>query len=306
MGLGSDVNTVYRQEIEEAKAQQAEQAELRARQRELERKAALLALRGESLVYLEQFPAETVADEQYRRQLLNEYFQANSIGGTVGARAALLDYVLGPMALNPQDDPAFEMMGQIGRYGEDIEGIAIFAIEVSMGAGSVEAAGPLARAAEGYLARSAIGRTIRAQIQKMSAARAEDPWALQRGFARISWGPRTAVDAADEALAAGKTRGAASQLDVGGQRFTDVSGAKPGLHARVQEALDRVPPAERAPWHGHCAEVGCVDQAFKTGVDPRGGTSIAVNIGRSGSGHGTFKEACSSCRRMLEFLGVRF
>ena len=51
--------------------------------------------------------------------------------------------------------------------------------------------------------------------------------------------PRTAVDAADEALAAGKSRGAAAQLDVNGQRFTDISGAKPDLHPRVQEAEAR-------------------------------------------------------------------
>jgi hypothetical protein len=114
------------------------------------------------------------------------------------------------------------------------------------------------------------------------------------------------MDAADEALAAGKTRGAAAQLDVAGRRFTDVSEPKPNLDPRTQAALDSVPAAERAPWHSNSGEVGCVDQSFKAGIDPSGGTSIAVSIGNSALRHGTFKEACSSCRRMLTFLGVRF
>ena len=79
------------------------------------------------------------------------------------------------------------------------------------------------------------------------------------------------------------------------------------LHPRVQEALDSVTPANRAPWHGKCAEVGCVDQALKSGIDNlEDATSIAVNIGKSGTGHGTFKEACSSCQQFLEFFGIKF
>ena len=86
----------------------------------------------------------------------------------------------------------------------------------------------------------------------------------------------------------------------------DVSGPKAGLHPSTQEALKSVPVASRAPWHGGCAEVGCVDQIFRRGLHPRGGTSSAVNIGESGMGHGSFREPCSSCQCMLDFLGVKY
>jgi hypothetical protein len=118
---------------------------------------------------------------------------------------------------------------------------------------------------------------------------------------------RTAIDAADEALAAGKSRGAAAQLDVNGKRFIDVSGPKNNLHPLVQKALDSVPASKRAPWHEFCAEVGCVDQAIKSGIENlKNAVSIAVNIGKSGTGHGTFKEACSSCKHFLDFFGIRY
>jgi len=44
---------------------------------------------------------------------------------------------------------------------------------------------------------------------------------------------------------------------------------------------------------------------MKDGVDPRGGSISTVDIGRSGSEHGTRKGACSSCQDMLKYFGVK-
>jgi len=162
---------------------------------------------------------------------------------------------------------------------------------------------PLAGGFTGWLATFQTGRLalglfgIGADIQAMS-----DGLPAGGGVAG-----RSAEAAADAALAAGRTRGAAAELRVGDQVFTDVStgGASRTLHPDVNAALDRVAPGERAPWHGGCAEPGCVSQALNAGVNPAGGTSRAVNIGESGRGHGTPKMTCSSCRAMLDFFGIK-
>jgi len=117
---------------------------------------------------------------------------------------------------------------------------------------------------------------------------------------------RSAETAANTARALGRTSGAAAELRVGSRVFTDVStgGTARTLHPKVQAALDKVPQAQRAPWHGHCAEAGCLSQALEAGVNPAGGTSRAVNIGTSGKGHGTPKPTCSSCKNVLDEFGV--
>jgi RHS repeat-associated protein len=119
---------------------------------------------------------------------------------------------------------------------------------------------------------------------------------------------KSADTAADAASLAGRTSGAAAELRVGNQVFTDVStgGSIRAIHPQVQAAANNVPLAQRAPWHGHCAEVGCLSKALSAGVNPAGGTSRAVNIGASGAGHGTAKKACSSCRHILEQFGVKY
>ncbi|MEJ5150699.1 RHS repeat-associated core domain-containing protein [Comamonas sp. MYb396] len=117
---------------------------------------------------------------------------------------------------------------------------------------------------------------------------------------------KTAEAAADAARAAGRTKGAASELRIGDRVFTDVStgGASRTLHPDVNAALDKVPKNKRAPWHGYCAEMGCLSQSLDAGVNPEGGTSRAVNIGSSGRGHGTPKQTCPSCRNVLDQFGV--
>ncbi|NTW40363.1 MAG: hypothetical protein HGA44_10830 [Cellulomonadaceae bacterium] len=116
----------------------------------------------------------------------------------------------------------------------------------------------------------------------------------------------TAPAAADAALAAGRTTGAAAELRVGGQVFTDVStgGAPRVLNGSVQAALDAVPFAQRAPWHGACAEMGSLSQALDAGVNPAGGMIRAVAIGTSNPGHGLPKVICTSCSAVLDVFRV--
>ncbi|CAI8926274.1 RHS repeat-associated core domain-containing protein [Pseudomonas sp. IT-196MI5] len=110
--------------------------------------------------------------------------------------------------------------------------------------------------------------------------------------------------AANAALSAGKKSGAAAELRVGNQVFTGISGESAPHNPKVTGALMGTPGANRANWHGGCAEIVCLDKALNAGVDPAGGTSRAVNIGISGSGHNTPKPACSSCRDIQKYFGV--
>jgi hypothetical protein len=116
------------------------------------------------------------------------------------------------------------------------------------------------------------------------------------------------VAVADAALAAGKTEGAASELVVGNRAFTGVSDELVPDHPDVLGALMGVPKANRAPWHGACGEIVCLNKAMNAGVDPRGGTISTVNIGTSGGGvgHGTPKAPCVTCNFILKLFGVRF
>jgi hypothetical protein len=62
--------------------------------------------------------------------------------------------------------------------------------------------------------------------------------------------------------------------------------------------------AQQAPWHGACAEMGCLSQALNVGVNPSGGSIRAVAIGKSNPGHGLAKMVCSSCSAVLDDFGV--
>jgi hypothetical protein len=115
-----------------------------------------------------------------------------------------------------------------------------------------------------------------------------------------------AVAAADEALAAGKVSGAASELRVGENSVTAVSGEIVPPNPDVTGALMGTPTVARAPWHGGCAEIACLDKALNMGLDVNGGRISTANIGISGAGHGTLKVACSSCAFVLRIFGVEF
>ena len=117
---------------------------------------------------------------------------------------------------------------------------------------------------------------------------------------------------ADLAQRDGATSGVAAELVLEDRVFVDVSGSARGaaprvLHPKVVEALDAVPEELREPWHGECAEPGCISQALDAGLDPAKGTSTAVRIRRPGHPkHATHIAACSSCRALLEWFGILY
>jgi RHS repeat-associated protein len=133
-------------------------------------------------------------------------------------------------------------------------------------------------------AASTTGKLMSSEVEKLAAKSAEA--------------------AADAALAAGKRAGAAAELRVGDRVFTGVSGEAVPQNSRVMGALMGTPSTARAPWHGACAEIACLEKALNAGVDPAGGTARAVNIGVSGAGQNTPKAVCSSCADILRFFGV--
>ncbi|MGJ0626418.1 RHS repeat domain-containing protein, partial [Xenorhabdus bovienii] len=121
--------------------------------------------------------------------------------------------------------------------------------------------------------------------------------------------PRSAEEAADRALAVGKMSGASAELRIGNRVFTGISGETVPQNSKVTGVLMGTPPAHRAPWHGGCAEISCLDQAFNAGVkveDLTNATSKALNIGTSGLAHKSPKPACSSCSYVLKHFGVKF
>ncbi|MBD1229661.1 hypothetical protein [Xenorhabdus griffiniae] len=78
--------------------------------------------------------------------------------------------------------------------------------------------------------------------------------------------PRSAEEAADRALAAGKVSGASAELRIGNRVFTGISGETVPQNSKVTGVLMGTPPTHRAPWHGGCAEISCLDQALNAGV----------------------------------------
>lgn len=78
-------------------------------------------------------------------------------------------------------------------------------------------------------------------------------------------------------------------------------------HAAVREALDAVPPGARSPFHGQCAEIHCLMQAFEAGDDVAGGTLSTARVrGPNSPAHGTPIPPCPSCQPVLDKLGVRY
>jgi hypothetical protein len=116
-----------------------------------------------------------------------------------------------------------------------------------------------------------------------------------------------AQDAAFVAQAAGRTNGVAAGLAKNGKVFSDVStSAKRVNEPAVQKALDSVPESVKSAYHGQCAEIGCLNQAIKAGVNPSGGSMKAVKIRAAGNAaHGATKEACGSCAHVMDQLGVK-
>ena len=119
----------------------------------------------------------------------------------------------------------------------------------------------------------------------------------------------SAVATADAAQAQGRTSGTAAALRTADGTFTDVSagkGAPAGVnHPEVQQALDNVPAAERSPYHGGCAEVGCLNQAKNAGAEVQGSRMATAKIRKPGNpSHGQPNPPCSTCRHVMDQMGV--
>ncbi|MBK9724881.1 MAG: hypothetical protein IPO89_07475 [Actinomycetales bacterium] len=109
---------------------------------------------------------------------------------------------------------------------------------------------------------------------------------------------------ADAQYRAGKMKGAVAEFKAGGRSFIDASGSPTQLHPRVSAVLDSIPARARAPWHGGCAEPRCVSQALRAGVDPKGGSMRAVQIGDKGQvPHGAVRPPCQSCAFLRDAMG---
>jgi RHS repeat-associated protein len=117
----------------------------------------------------------------------------------------------------------------------------------------------------------------------------------------------SAEKAADTALRNKRSSGAAAELTRDGVVLTTgVSGKPVPPNDAVTGVLMGTPKANRAPWHGGCAEVASVDKALNAGIDVQGASMRAVNIGKSGAGHHTTKEICSSCKFLLKHFGIKW
>ena len=90
-----------------------------------------------------------------------------------------------------------------------------------------------------------------------------------------------------------------------GQVFSGSSGRQNPLNETVQGMLDQVPPNQRSPFHGGCAEMSCLSNAIEAGANPRGGVMSTVKVGAPGSPrHGQPFPPCSSCSYVQEQLGI--
>ncbi len=78
----------------------------------------------------------------------------------------------------------------------------------------------------------------------------------------------------------------------------------------VQNMLDNVPQAERSKFHGGCAEMNCLDNTYRSGVDPRGGEIGTAKVRVEGSAAesecGTSHEPCSTCANVMDQAGVKY
>ncbi len=102
----------------------------------------------------------------------------------------------------------------------------------------------------------------------------------------------------------------AAALTVGNKTFTGTSvrgrGAT-GVDPRVQQVLDDIPEALRAPpgQHGRCAEPQSISRALEAGIDPSGGASAARQIrAPNNPAHGTPRSACPTCQELLRRFNI--
>ncbi|MGW1771171.1 YwqJ-related putative deaminase [Streptomyces sp. NPDC002104] len=118
--------------------------------------------------------------------------------------------------------------------------------------------------------------------------------------------------------------GVAASLLVGGRvlSHTNLSGdGEPRLHSAVQAFFDELPPAQREPFIGYCAECALISDQFHaldaqrndgrtTDLDEAlshfaGSAIVARKIRPHGDPeHGAEAEVCRSCSALLDRLGI--
>ena len=129
--------------------------------------------------------------------------------------------------------------------------------------------------------------------------------ALAAAGARAISGAR---GAAETARASGASGGATSAVVTSSGRVftgasTNAGGPGGATNSVVQGALDAVPAASRAPFHGCCGEINALSNAANAGQNLNG--AIVATVRAVGAGADKVMKACPSCRAVAEKLGVR-
>jgi hypothetical protein len=92
----------------------------------------------------------------------------------------------------------------------------------------------------------------------------------------------------------------------GTSAFHGLSRTGEALHPRLQQALDRVPPALRSPFHGKCAEVNAIDKALKAEARVRESVMRTMKVRPvTHAEHETLHKPCRSCECVMREMAVR-
>jgi len=146
-------------------------------------------------------------------------------------------------------------------------------------------------AATAGVASKAVGPVAKVVKERVSSWKARVPNAID--------------DVADSAQARRPRPATVAVLETREGTFSGASGTGQSLHPRVQAALDSVPPSNRSPFHGSCAEPQCISRALEAGVDPSGGKMTAARVRRPGHPkHATTIPPCSSCAEVQRSFGI--
>ena len=111
----------------------------------------------------------------------------------------------------------------------------------------------------------------------------------------------TLEEAFETLVGLNKKRGVAAELTTkSGSTIASYSHESSDPNApEVQEALDAVPQDTQSNFHGNCGEIHCLNESYRRGVDPSGGTMRTVDVKT-----GMPRQPCSSCQHVLDSLDV--
>lgn len=129
------------------------------------------------------------------------------------------------------------------------------------------------------------------------------------GAQGLTGAARAQISARAQAAAtrAGGTRTGVSSAIVTrtGETFTGRSARAGGpgraTNVQVQRALNRVPASQQSLYHGCCGEIEALSRALNSGASVYGATARSVYVRGERA-----VQACSSCRAVLRYFGVRY